>query len=147
MCPWMHCEQLRTVIPWTMLFVSNICIKYAPKLMVSSLIFQKIYGEEHRAPSPNPFPLRLGFALSSGFALNSWALRTFSTLASFPQALDYAQGASQPRFGLAYPQLSISTRFNWFDPKIYSWWIQKASETAMVSAPFGEFLDRLLLID
>ena len=44
--------------------------------MVLSLIFQNIYGEEHRAPSPNPFPLRLGFALSSGFALNSWALRT-----------------------------------------------------------------------
>ena len=43
----------------------------------SSLIFFKISGEEHRAPSPNPFPrFRSGFDLSSGSALNSWALRT-----------------------------------------------------------------------
>jgi len=45
--------------------------------MVSSLVFPTISGEEHRAPSPNPFPrFRSGFALSSGFVLNSWALRT-----------------------------------------------------------------------
>ena len=43
----------------------------------SSLIVQKNSGEEHRAPSPNSFPrFRSGFALRSGSALNSWALRT-----------------------------------------------------------------------
>ena len=45
--------------------------------MVSSLILQKNSGEEQRAPSPNPFHrFCSGFALRSGFTLNSWALRT-----------------------------------------------------------------------
>ena len=45
--------------------------------MVSSLIFQMNYfwGGAHRAPSPDPSPRFLsGFALGSGFALNSRAL-------------------------------------------------------------------------
>ena len=76
--------------------------------MVSSLIFQKIYGEEHRAPSPNPFPrFHLGFALSSGFALNSWALRTlYSGFAVDYRALCSLDSGFTLNFQLV----------NWFDP-------------------------------
>ena len=70
--------------------------------MVSSLVFPTISGEEHRAPSPNPFPrFRSGFALSLGFVLNLWALSPLYS--AFPRL----SGAPQHRFGL-HPQLSIS---------------------------------------
>ena len=43
--------------PCTLLFISNVCLKYAPKWMVSSSIFQKFSGEgltepPHQTPPP-----------------------------------------------------------------------------------------------
>ena len=67
-CWFVHeCEQLSTSLEPCYLFW-NICFKYAPKWMVSSLMFQKMSGEEHRAPSPNPFPrFRFQIGLHSQF--------------------------------------------------------------------------------
>ena len=120
----------KCIHPRTMLlFVSNnICFKYAPKWMVSKLIFQKISEEEHRAPSPNQFPrFCSGFALSSGFAINSWALRT---LWLRPRL----SGASRPRFGLR-PQLSISELG--LTPKINTWIRQGWSAPPLANSLIG----------
>ena len=130
-CPWMWTIEH---IPRTMLFVSNICFNKHPNEWFSSLIFQNISREEHRAPSPNPFSrFRSGFALSSGSALNSWALRT-PTLASHSIIGRFAASirASPSTFNLR----------NWFDPqKIFLY------PPVLVCALFGEFLDRLLIIN
>ena len=71
--------------------------------------FSKIFwGGAHRAPSPDPSPRFFsGFALSSGFALNSQALRAFDS------------GASRPRFGLR-PQLLVG-ELGLAPPKINCW--------------------------
>ena len=37
-------------------FISNVCLKYAPKWMVSSSIFQKFSGEGLTEPPPQPPP-------------------------------------------------------------------------------------------
>ena len=100
----------------------------------SSLIFQKISGEEHRAPSPNPFSrFRSGFALSSGSALNSWALRTLYS--GF--ALDYR----------ALRSLDSGFTLNFQFAKLV--WPQNIFlyPPVLVCALFGEFLDRLLIIN
>ena len=61
--------------------MSNNCFKYAPKMNSFKFDFSKIFwGGAHRAPSPNPSPrLFSGFALDSGFALNSRALRALDS--------------------------------------------------------------------
>ena len=83
-------------IPRTMLFVSNICFKYAPKWMVSSLILQKNFWGGAPSPFPKPLPhFRSGFAQFMGASHPLLWLR--------PQL----SGAPQPRFGL-HSQLSIS---------------------------------------
>ena len=134
-CWFVHeCEQLSTSLE-TMLFVSNICFKYAPKWMVLSLIFQKNSGEEQRAPSPNTFPrFRSGFALRSGFTLNSWTLRTlYSGFALDYQALRSLDSGFTLNFQLAklvWPQKYIP-----------------GSVSACPPRPFGEFRDRLLIIN
>ena len=67
--------------PCMLSFISNVCLKYAPKWMVSSLIFQKCSGEGLTEPPPQTPPL-VSFSsstLSSGFALNSQALRAFDS--------------------------------------------------------------------
>ena len=86
-----------------LLVISNNCFKYAPKRMVSSLIFQKfVWGRAHRAPSPDPSP-RFFLGLRPRFGL----CPQFSG-ASRPrlELRPRFSGASRPRFGLRL-QLSI----------------------------------------
>ena len=133
-CWFVHeCEQLSTSLE-TMLFVSNICFKYAPKWIISSLILQKNSGEEQRAPSPNPFPrFRSGFAIRSVFTLNSWALRTlYSGFALDYRALRSLDSGFTLNFQLA--------KLVW-PPKYIS------GSASACPLPFGEFLDRLLIIN
>ena len=71
-----ECEQLSTSLEPCYLF-QIFATNMHQNEWFSSLIFQKFFWGGARAPSPNPFSrLRSGFALSSGSALNSWALRT-----------------------------------------------------------------------
>ena len=78
----------------------NLVIEFAPPICTKmndfKFDFSKIFwGVAHRAPSPDPSPRFFsGFALGSGFALNSQALCAFDS------------GASRPRFGLR-PQLLV----------------------------------------
>ena len=62
---------------WRLWHSSNFCFNYAPKWTVSSLNFEKFSGEGlTEPPSPDPSPRYVsGFALGSGFALDSRALR------------------------------------------------------------------------
>ena len=74
-CSWMWAIE-HVLEPCMLLFISNVCLKYAPKWMVSSSIFQKFSGEGLTEPPPQtPPPISLGLTPSgSGFALNSRAL-------------------------------------------------------------------------
>ena len=63
-----------------LLVISNDYPKYALKWVVSSSIFQKFSGEGLTEPLPSPLPRFFsGFALGSGFTLNSQALRAFDS--------------------------------------------------------------------
>ena len=115
-------HQITTDISWQvksssiLLVISNNCSKCAPKWMVSSFIRQNIFwGGAHRAPSPDPSPRFIsGFALGSGFALNSRALR----------ALDSGIALDIPDNSRKRYRASPST-FDWGPwfgpPKISSW--------------------------
>ena len=115
---------------WTIsLVVSNNCFKYAPKWMVSSLIFQKFSGEGSPSPLPRPLPpiflgLRPRFGLRpqfSGASRPRLGLRPRYSGASRPRLglRPRYSGASRPRFGLR-PQLSIGD-LGLAPPKINSW--------------------------
>ena len=98
-----------------LLFIWNVCLRYAPKWMISSLIFQKFSGEGLTEPPPQTPPPVFSWASPSvrGFALNSQALRAFDS------------GASRPRFGLR-PQLLVG-ELGLAPPKINCWirhWLQ-----------------------
>ena len=111
--------------------MSNNCFKYAPKWMVSSLIFQKIFwGGAHGAPSPDPSPrFFLGFALGSGFALNSRALR----------ALD--AGSALDTRALRTLDLGFALNFRLgtlvWPPKINSWIRPWSSDSSQFPASIG----------
>ena len=79
---WM-CAIEHGLEPCLLSFISNGCLKYAPKWMVSSLIFQKICGEKLTEPPPQtPPPFILGlcrFAVGLGFALDPRTLRALDS--------------------------------------------------------------------
>ena len=102
---------------WTCMlsFISNVCLKYATKWMVSSLIFQKFSGEGlTELPPQTPPPIFLG--LRPRFGLRP----QFSGASRLRLGLrPRFSGASRPRFGLR-PQLSIG-ELGLAPPKINSW--------------------------
>ena len=109
-----------------------ICFKYllqiCTKMNGFKFDFSKHLWGGAPSPFPTPFPLRLGFALSSGFVLYSWALRTLYS--GF--ALDYrALRSLDSGFTLIFQLV------NWFDPKIYSWIRQCWSAPPLVNSLFG----------
>ena len=123
-----ECEPLNTPSNHVVIYfryLLQICVK----MNDFRFDFSKNFWREAPSPSPDPFPRFFsGFALGSGFAFNfRLGLRLrFS-------------GASRPRFGL-HPQLSIFR--TWFDPQ------NKFLDLPMlVRAPFGKFLDLLLIIN
>ena len=75
-----------------LLFISNVCLKYAPKWMVSSSIFQKISGEGLTEPPPQTPPPDFARAYALGLGLrpqlsgaslpgsSNWAYTTISDL-------------------------------------------------------------------
>ena len=81
-CSWMWVIEL-VLEPCKLLFY----FKCLPQICTTMKWFQVrfffiFWGGAHRAPSPNPFPLPgffSGFALGSGFAFNSQALRAFDS--------------------------------------------------------------------
>ena len=115
-----------------------ICFKYllqiCTKMNGFKFDFSKNSGEEQRAPSQNSFPrFRSGFALRSGFTLNSWALRTlYSGFALDYRALRSLDSGFTLNFQLA--------KLVW-PPKYIS------GSASACPRPFDEFLDRLLIID
>ena len=110
MTHWPIVSSARTML----LFVSNICFKYAPKWMVSSLIFQKISGEEHRVLSPEPLlPFLLGLCLQ--FGLRSQFMGASHLLLWLRPR---SSGASRLRFGLRTRLLISEIGLTL---KIYSW--------------------------
>ena len=91
------------------IIISNVCLKYVPKCMVSRLIFQKFSGEGLTEPPPQTPPsfflgLRPRFGLRPQF---SGASRP--RLGLRPQF----SGASRPRFGLSPSTFDWGS---WFGP-------------------------------
>ena len=92
----------------------------------SSFIFQKISGEEHRAPSPNPFPVFARALPSVRAPLSIHGRFAPSIIGRFAASIR----ASPSTFNLR----------NWFDPQNIF-----LDPPVLVCALFGEFPDRLLI--
>ena len=103
--------------------------------MVSSLILQKKFWGGATSPFPKPLPpFSLGLCRQIGLHSQFMGAYSHPLLWLRPRL----SGASQPRFGLQ-PQLSIS------EIGLTSKYISGSASAC--PRPFGEFLDRLLIIN
>ena len=117
-----------------------ICFKYLLQICTKMNGFKFDFSRNFWGGAPSPFPKPLP-PFSHGFC-HQFGLRFQFMGASHPilWLRPRLSGAPQPRFGL-HPQFSISEIG--LTPKIYSWIRQCWSSYD----PFGEFFDRLLIIN
>ena len=122
--------------PCILSFISNVCLKYAPKCMVSRLIFQKFSGEGLTEPPPQTPPPVFSRASPSVRASPSILGASRPRLGLRPRF----SGASRPRFGLA---LNFRLGILVWPPKVNSW-IRQCTEPHVDSVAIT-LLDLLVL--
>ena len=116
-----------------------ICFKYLLQICTKMNGFKFDFSQKFWGGATSPFPktpspvFRSGFALRSGSTLNSWALRTLF----FGFALDYRALRSLDSGFILNFQLA---KLVW-PPKYIP------GSASACPRPFGEFLDRLLIIN
>ena len=118
--------------PCMLLFISNVCLKYAPKWMVSSSIFQKFSGEGLTEPPPQTPPPVFSRASPSVRASPS-ILRRFapsnraspSILGRFAPSIRASPSTFGWKLGLAPPKINSWIRhwIEWSCRPNYKWWL------------------------